>query len=198
MSEPRDFVGPGGVGESNGRLPPAWSEMVLVGTIVRPHALRGEVIVQPETDYPEERFRPGSVVLAVAGSGLIAPRELTVEEARAHLGRLIVAFAGVTRIEDAEELRGTELRVAADQLTELPPGRFYYHDLIGCEVVTTAGATVGRVVRIDGGGTASLLAVRGARGEVLIPLAEEICAEIDVAARRVVIAAPEGLLDLNG
>jgi len=94
-----------------------WDEMVVVGWIVRPHGLRGHVIVKPETDFPEERFRAGSIVFLGTSAG---PRALTVREARGHLGRLLVTFADVGSVEEAEALGRGDLRVESGRLAPLP------------------------------------------------------------------------------
>ena len=100
-------------------------------------------------------------------------------------------------MDEAERLAGLELRVPEETLPALGDGVYYQHQLVGCEVETVAGTPIGEVSRVDGGAGGSLLAVSGARGEVLIPLAQHICVEIDVAAKRIRIDPPEGLLDLN-
>lgn len=171
-----------------------WDEMVVVGWIVRPHGLRGHVIVKPETDFPEERFRAGSIVFLGTSAG---PLALTVREARGHLGRLLVTFADVGSVEEAEALGRGDLRVESGRLAPLPPGTYYHHQLVGCEMTTIDGDAVGMVRRVDGSGGSSTLVVSGRRGEVLVPLAGHICVEIDVEGRRIVIAPPEGLLELN-
>jgi 16S rRNA processing protein RimM len=79
----------------------------------------------------------------------------------------------------------------------LSDGAYYLHDLVGCVVETTSGLRIGEVQRVDGGAGASVLSVAGARGEVLVPLAADICREIDIAARRIRIEPPDGLLELN-
>jgi 16S rRNA processing protein RimM len=174
-----------------------WDDMVTVGTIARPHGLRGHVLIQPLTDFPEDRFRAGATVFAAgAGAPDRSPRAHRIREARWHLGRLLVAFDDVQAIEEAEALGGSELRVPAEWLMPLPPGHFYHHDLLGCEVVTVGGEALGRVTGVSEAGGATLT-VQGRRGEVLIPLAEEICVAIDVAARRILVAPPEGLLEVN-
>jgi 16S rRNA processing protein RimM len=173
----------------------AWDDMVVVGTVARPHGLRGGVIVQPQTDFPEDRFQPGRTVY-LGGRDADSPRSLVVREARPHLRRWLVSFEGVDRVEDAEPLAGAELRVPADELRPLPAGHFYHHDLIGCDVITVGGTRVGRVSAVDDAGGTRLV-VLGPQGEALVPLAEEICVEIDVAGRRIVVAPPEGLLDVN-
>ena len=168
--------------------------MVLVGRIARPHGLRGQVIVNPETDFVEDRFVTGATVWARSDRG---DEALTITSARVQNGRPVIAFAGYSNIEDAERLAGLELRVPEETLPALGDGVYYQHQLVGCEVETVAGAPVGEVSRVDGGAGGSLLAVRGVRGEVLIPLAQHICVEIDVAAKRIRIDPPDGLLELN-
>jgi 16S rRNA processing protein RimM len=170
--------------------------MVLVGLVARPHGLRGHVVVQPETDFAGDRFGLGANLYYAADPASGVPRRLTVKESRWQAGRLIVLFDGLGTVEEAEALGRGELRVEPDALRPLPPGQFYHHDLVGCDVETVRGERVGRVAKVEEFGSATLL-VRGPRGEVLIPLAAEICVEIDVAARRIVVAAPDGLLDAN-
>jgi 16S rRNA processing protein RimM len=89
------------------------------------------------------------------------------------------------------------LRNPADELAELPPGMFYHHDLVGCRVETAAGLIVGEVVAVEGAGEASRLVVATPRGEELIPLVGEMVPVVDTQGRRIVVAAPDGLLGLN-
>ena len=88
-----------------------WDEMVLVGRVARAHGNRGQVIVDPATDFPEERFRPGSVLL-MQRAGVI--EALTVESVRFHRGRPIIGFAGMATMDAAEALAGSELRIDAE------------------------------------------------------------------------------------
>jgi 16S rRNA processing protein RimM len=171
-----------------------WDEMVLVGRIARPHGIRGQVVVNPETDFVEERFRVGAVLWTRGATG---HGTLTIASCRVQGGRPVIGFEGFTRIEDVERIAGQELRVPEDALQPLEPGRFYHHQLVGCVVETTSGAIVGEVARVEGGTGGSRLVVAGSRGDILIPLAAEICVDIDVAAKRIRIAPPEGLLELN-
>jgi 16S rRNA processing protein RimM len=87
--------------------------------------------------------------------------------------------------------------VPADRLTPLPADTFYRHDLIGCTVETAGGDRVGVVSGVEGTTGSSRLVVAGRRGEILIPLAAEICTTVDVATKRIVVQALDGLLDLN-
>jgi 16S rRNA processing protein RimM len=172
----------------------SWDAMVVVGTIARTHGLRGEVVVNPETDFPDERFAVGGVLHVRPGG---EPMTLRVESVRYHRGRPIVAFEGVSSIEDAEALGRGELRAGADVPVGRPEGVFLHRELVGCQVWTRAGRDLGVVVRVAGGGGASVLVVEGAGREYLIPLAADICVRIDPEARRIVVEPPDGLLELN-
>jgi len=87
--------------------------------------------------------------------------------------------------------------VPEDSLRVLEPGVFYQHQLVGCAVETATGDRIGEVSRVEGGAAGSLLVIDGAQGEILIPLAADICVGIDVEAKRIRIDPPEGLLELN-
>jgi len=122
---------------------------------------------------------------------------LTVQTVRFQHHRPVIGIEGVETITDAEALAGLELRVPRETLAALPPGTYYHHDLVGCAVETISGAAIGIVTAVEESGGPSRLVVNGARGEVLIPLAVDICRAIDVGAKRIVVALPEGLLELN-
>jgi 16S rRNA processing protein RimM len=86
----------------------SWDEMVVVGRVARPHGLRGDVVVNPETDFVAERFRPGATVWTRTGG---REEELTIASARIQNGRPVVGFEGLSSIEAVERLAGLELRV---------------------------------------------------------------------------------------
>jgi 16S rRNA processing protein RimM len=171
-----------------------WNDCALVGRVARTHGNRGQVIVNPETDFVEERFQVGAELLARRGGRVDRVR---VTAMRVHLGRPIIALDGVETMTDAEALAGVELRVPVAELAPLPGGMFYRHDLVGCRVETPGGLVVGDVTSVEGELGTSRLVVTGSFGDVLIPLAQAICVAIDIAARRIVIDPPEGLLELN-
>ena len=171
-----------------------WTAMAVVGRIARAHGIRGQVIVNPETDFPEQRFRPGSLLFVERGASVDS---MVVTTVRFQNGRPVIGLEGVQTMNDAEALAGLELRVPVEELAKLPEGTFYHHDLVGCRVVTAQGEPVGIVEGVEGTVGGSRLVVAGARGEILIPLATEICRTIDVPGKRIVIEPPSGLLDLN-
>lgn len=168
--------------------------MVLVGRIARPHGIRGQVVINPETDFVEERFRVGATMQTRGAGG---EETLTIVSSRVQGGRPVVGFDGFERIEDVERLAGQELRIPESALSRLEAGRFYHYQLVGCAVETVDGEAIGEVERVEGGAGGSRLVVAGQRGEILVPLATEICVDIDVEAKRIRISPPDGLLDLN-
>src|SRR5687768_9539949 len=146
-----------------------WDDAILIGVVARTHGNRGEVIVNPETDFAEERFQPGGQLMARGRDGIDATLEIAT--VRMHQGRPVILFKGIGSMNDAELLAGTELRVAEDELDEelLDDGEFYQRDLIGCAVVTESGDVVGEVTAVGGARGAMHLVVRSKRSEVLIP-----------------------------
>jgi 16S rRNA processing protein RimM len=167
-------------------------DLILIGRVARAHGNKGQVIVNLETDFPEERFRPGETLLVGPSA---QPRRIV--DVKFHQGRPIVGLHGIETMNDAEGLSGAELKMPAAALAPLPEGTYYHHDLIGCEVRDRQGTAIGRVSAIEGPIDRSRLVIDGPRGEVLIPLAAEICVSVDPAARQIVVDPPEGLLDLN-
>jgi len=172
----------------------AWDDLVVVARVARSHGRRGEVILNLETDFPEQRFAPGNRVMVRRGAEAEA---LVVRSVFFMKARPVVGFEGFESIDDADTLAGRELRIPADELADLPPGMFYHHDLVGCRVETTGGDAVGEVAAVEGSGEATRLVVKTPRGEELIPLVSEMVPVVEPQARRIVIAAPEGLLGLN-
>jgi 16S rRNA processing protein RimM len=167
----------------------------VVGRVVKPHGIRGELVVDVRTDSPEERFTPGAVLATRARDG--ASGTVTIAAARPHTGRLLVTFEGVAGRDAAEAMRGLLLVVdAADIEPSDDPEEFYDHELEGLEAVDVQGSRIGEVVEVLHTSGSDLLSVRRPDGgEVLIPFVAEIVPTVDVAGGRVVVDPPEGLLD---
>lgn len=169
-------------------------DLISVARIVRPQGRRGEVIADLLTDFPERFSGLGEIRLRRT-SGAMSICKL--ESSWLHGGRIVFKLAGCDSIDQAEEFRGALVLVSREQLVELPADSYYDFDLIGCAVVTTNAAPVGRVSGIQRYGAAPLLAVEDeGKREYLIPLTLKICVEIDVARKRITINPPEGLLEL--
>ena len=152
------------------------------------------MIVNLDTDFPEERFAEGNVLVVEHAGQQVERRIVSV---RFHQGRPVIAFDGIASIDEAEALAGAELKVPAADLAPLPPQTFYRHDLVGCEVLTRDGRTIGPVTDIEGTLERSLLVVTVKGGEVMIPMIDGIIVTVDSGERRIVVDPPEGLIDVN-
>jgi len=166
--------------------------------ILRPHGRRGEVAAEILTDFPE---RLASLREAYLWDGKNEPRRTAVRSCWLHKNQAIFHFAGCQGITEAEKLRGLEVQVPLAERMPLPPGRYYISDLTGCDVWEREGRRLGSVREVllvgeDTPGT-PVLAVETPGGELLVPFAEEICTRIDTAARRIDVALPDGLRELN-
>ena len=170
------------------------NDLLVVGRVARAHGNKGQVIVNPETDFAQDRFAVGRE-LVVEQDGRSTTRRITA--VRFHDGRPIIALDGVGTMNDAEALAGAELKMPGAALDALPENTFYRHDLVGCDVKDTSGRAIGRVTGVEGPMEQSRLVVAGARGELLIPMAEGICVSVDTAAKTIVVDPPAGLLEVN-
>ena len=169
-----------------------WDDMVLVGRLGRPHGLRGEVLILPETDFPEMRFAEGATVYARSGDTVLA---LEIETSRVHAGRPLVGFRGLSTIDDVEALGRGELKIPESALVPLPDGEYYWYQYVGAPVQTEAGDAVGTVVRVEPTGGSGMLVVQCGAEEILIPLTPSMCPVL--RPDLIVVRPPEGLLDLN-
>lgn len=174
-------------------------EYLVVGSVRKPHGIRGELAVQVDTDRPGAVFRPGRVLLVGTAAGQPDGRTLTVERARPFKeGLLVKVREHAGRDPGLEELRGAVLLIPRDEAAPLDDDEVFYHAVVGMRVDTAAGDTVGTVSDLyetPGGGI--LLGVRRERGkEILIPFVREMVRRLDRDARVVEIEAPPGLLEL--
>jgi 16S rRNA processing protein RimM len=193
---------------------PRW---VIVARILRPRGNKGEVAAELLTDFPERLTQLREVFLAQGDS---EPRRHAVKScwlSQNHRGQAVFHFEGFASISDAEKLRGLDVLLPFEQRVALPAGQYFVSDLIGCSVFENASLPGGpssspclassapsflgtvRDVQFSGEGVAGtpLLAVDTSQGELLVPLAEDICTSINIAARRIDVVLPEGLRDLN-
>jgi len=173
---------------------------LVVGRVVKSHGVRGELVVEVRTDSPEERFTPGARLLGRTGRGRTAvDRDVTVEAARNHSGRLLVRLEGVSDRDSADALRGMLLIVDSEALpAPEDPDEFHDHQLVSLRVLDTSGAELGEVTEVVHTPGGELLSVRlRAGGEALVPFVTEIVPEIDLEAGSCVIDPPEGLLELG-
>ena len=150
-----------------------FADLVAIGRVVKPQGRKGEVLVEPLSDRPDRfpvparRLRPRSRRRVARGHGC--------ESCWPHKGRFVLKLEGVDSIDEAEGYRGLELRIGEEELAVLPSGSYYHHQLKGLRVEDTGGRSLGVAADLmETGGESPVLVVRGAGGELLIPLAEAL------------------------
>lgn len=161
-----------------GRTPKEDADSVTIGVILRPHGIRGEVVVEPLTDN-ETRFATLEAVRVVTPSG--RDLRLKVESMFPHKGKLVIGFEGRATRDEAEELRGGELRIPVASLPPLPEGSYYHHELAGLAVRNESGEPIGRVESLWETGATPVLIIKDADGrETLLPLVHQFLVEVNV------------------
>lgn len=165
-----------------------------VGKIVNTHGLDGEVRVIAITDFREERFKIGNTLNLFIYENA-QPISLKVKSHRIHKNFDLLTFEGYNDINEVEKWKNGILKVSNDQLGELNEGEFYFHEIVGCNVVTTTNEVIGVVAEILTPGANDVWVVKGENGkEYLIPYIEDVVKQIDVVERRIIIEPMEGLL----
>lgn len=164
-----------------------------VGKIVNTHGIRGEVRVISRTDFPEERYAVGNV-LGLFKPGSDKPILLTVASHRVHKNFDLLTFEGYPSINDVEPFKDGILKVSEDQLTELEEDEFYFHEIIGCTVVSLDGEEIGTITEIIQTGANDVWAVKGKEKTHYIPYIEDVVKEVDVDSKKITIEVIEGLL----
>ena len=188
---------------------------VALARVLRPRGNKGEVAAELLTDFPE-RIAAMKEVFLSDSAGTAEPRLAGLQSFwmdRNHPGQGVFHFEGCASISEAEKFRGMDVVIPFEQRVTLPAGKYFVSDLVGCSVfessleapvvssspcsLASAPALIGTVrdVQMTGEDVAGtpLLVVAARGGELLIPLATDICTRIDPAARRIDVILPEGL-----
>lgn len=166
--------------------------LVAIAKIVKPRGLRGELIAEILTDFPE-RFEDTTEVVLVSPEG--NETKLKIEDFWFQKDRIVLKFADVNTVEKADVLRNLEVCVAESDVVALDEGEFFDWQLEGCMVETIAGERLGTVKELMRTGGTELLVIESNGKDFLIPFAESICIEVDVVAKKIIVDPPEGLLD---
>jgi 16S rRNA processing protein RimM len=186
----------------------ALERWVWLARIKRTQGRKGEVFADILTDFPQkfsERRRLWLLKSSVAANAEVSDdaREVALVHHWMHKGGVVLHFAGVDSISAAEELAGFVVAIPRAERAALDEGDVYIGDLIGCTLVDISGAEpelVGEIEDVDrSGGPVAMLVVKPAHSEdeILIPFAKDYLRRVDVEGKRVEMALPEGLLDLN-
>ena len=173
---------------------------VWLARIRRPQGRKGEVLAEILTDFPE-KFSERTHLWLIPESGSASPREVELINHWLHKGSLVLHFAGIDSIPAAEALAGLIVAIPRSERARLSEDETYVSDLIGCELVDIASGIAVHVGEIEdverSAGPVALLVVRGAKGEILVPFAKEYLRKINLEKKRLEMALPEGLVDLN-
>jgi 16S rRNA processing protein RimM len=169
-----------------------------VGKLVNTHGIRGEVKIWPQTDFPEQRFAQGSILTLIdeEKGGRV---EVEIVSARLQKNVYIAKLKGFDNINDVEKYKGWVLKVSEDNLIDLPEDEYYYHEIIGCTVVTEEGEELGKVTEILTPGANDVWVVKG-KGEngrpkeILLPAIEDVLLDVDIANKKIKVHLLEGLI----
>ncbi|MGG0276028.1 ribosome maturation factor RimM [Bacillus rhizoplanae] len=165
-----------------------------VGKIVNTHGVRGELRVISRTDFPEERYKVGNTLYIWQEKGT-EPLAVKITSHRQHKSFDLLTFEGYNNVNEVEQLKGTLLKVPEEQLGELAEGEYYYHEIIGCTVVTEDGETIGTIKEILSPGANDVWVIKQPKGQdVLIPYIEEVVLQVNIGEKLVTIQVMEGLL----
>ena len=168
--------------------------LILVARAVRARGLKGEIVADLLTDFPE-RFAAIKQFVCLDQTG--RKSVITLEDYWFQQGRVILKLAGVNDVDTASEFSGCEFGLPESERVQLPAGEFYDWELEGCLVSTIDGEQLGQVREIMRTGGVDTLVIAGTKVEdYLVPLAEPIIISVDTTAKAIVIDPPEGLLDL--
>ena len=172
------------------------SGRIAIGVIRKAHGVRGEASVEPWTDSADRFAELKSVTLVSPDDS--RTREVAIESMREHQGRALLKFSDIESPEELRELHNWTVEIPEAQARELEEDEYFLHDLVGLTLIDTDGNERGVVTETYEGGGGILLSVRKADGRTFeLPFAADICTEIDLAAKRMMVNLPEGLDDLD-
>jgi 16S rRNA processing protein RimM len=176
---------------------PGPPDRLVVGRVVRPHGVRGELSVEVLSDAPE-RFAPGAELGVGDPDGPEPLKPAVIRAARLHLGRMLLSLEGVEDRDAADRFRGAWLSIPAASARPLDPGEFWPHQLVGLTVVDHQGRERGRVADVVPGAAHDLLAVELPSGTSALVPAVAALVTVELEAGRVLVDAVPGLLDPEG
>ncbi|WP_102716413.1 ribosome maturation factor RimM [Paenibacillus castaneae] len=170
---------------------------LTVAKVVNTHGIRGELKILSQTDFAETRFAPGSKLL-MQNEESGASLEVKVVSSRANKNVYILKLEGFTDINAVEKYKGWVLKVSSANQEELDEGEYYYHEIIGCRVVTEEGEELGTISEILSPGANDVWVVDRPKGasskQVLLPVIDEVLIQVDTKEKLVTVRLMEGLI----
>jgi 16S rRNA processing protein RimM len=169
---------------------------LVVGLLKKPHGVRGDALIYPVTDEPDLVFALGKRLTLLDRDGQATGRELVIERSREYHRAWLLHFEGIETREALGDLRERHLAIPLAEARPLEDGEFYMHELVGLNVATAGGESVGVVAEVIEAPQGWLLEVAGAQKRHLIPFTRGVVERVDRSERLVVITPPSGLLEL--
>jgi len=170
-------------------------KFLLVGHIVKPHGIGGEVGVKSLTERPDLRFRPRAELFIGPDESKL--KAVVINSVRPHKQGFLVCFDGFCDRSSVEHLRGWEIYIPSDQAVQPEEGCYYHHQLLGLLVKDENGAKLGRVCAIIEMPAQDLLEVESESGKkYLIPIVDQFIREVDLESGSLKVHLPEGLMDI--
>lgn len=166
-----------------------------VGKLVNTHGIKGEVRIVSRTDFADERYEVGNKLYLFLPNET-DPVEVVVESRRVHKSFDLVKFEGFHNVNEVEKFKGAIVKVPEEQLGELEADEFYFHEIIGCKVISIeSDEELGTIKEILTPGANDVWVVKGKGGkEILIPYIEQVVKEVNIKEKTVKILPMEGLL----
>lgn len=163
------------------------TEFLAIGRVLRPHGVRGELLLASMTDFPEHLARQKVVYLGEP------PQPHPLAGVRVHRHQLILRLADCGDVDAADAYRDQLVQIEAETAAPLPPGLYYHHQLIGLAVYTEEGEHLGELVEILETGANDVYVVRGTKGELLLPVIADVIRAVDLLAHRLTVHLIDGL-----
>lgn len=169
-------------------------EFLAIGRILRPHGVRGELLLETLTEFPAHLAEVDTVYIGAEAE----PAPHPLRRARLHQKELLLQLGDCADRDAADAYRGQTVFIRQEQAAPLPPGRYYHHQIIGLAVVSDTGEALGNVAEILETGSADVYVVRGESGELLLPAIKDVILSIDLDAKRLTVHVLEGLRKYEG
>lgn len=173
---------------------------ILIGEIAAPHGVRGAVRIKPHTDFPERFLEMEQIALFRSEVPDRPWQEMDVEDMRLHQAMVIGKLRGVDSRDAAEVLRGAQIRCREEELVDLPADSYYIFELVGLDVITTAGEHLGQIREVLRTGANDVYVIRPAvqhekRAEILLPAIRDVVVAIELERGQITVSIPAGLLE---
>jgi 16S rRNA processing protein RimM len=171
----------------------SFNETVLIGKVSTTHGVKGQLRVSPYSGDVDSLLAFRSIMVKTPGGEM---ETFTVEASKAHGKKVIITLKEFDNINQVLHLVGREVYALHDQLPVLSEDEYYWCELLGMQVVTDEGESLGELIDIIVTGSNDVYVVKGEGGELLIPALEDVVLDVDPAAKLMTVSLPEGLRDL--